>query len=304
MKCGQTTRFCLFMDFQKNVPLAPRTSFMAGGAARYFCAPQNKDEVEEAARWADRQHLPLFVLGQGSNTVFGDGAFPGLVIHTKHLNAIRWNENKVTCDCGAPVYSLVAQSVKRGLAGIEKLGGIPGTLSGAAYMNAGAYGQEFGDSITRITSITYEGERRERDHEACHFTYRHSVFWDLPEILLQVELSLTPGDKQMLEREMRESLAHRKAHQPLNLPNSGSVFKRPEGKYPGAVIEEAGLNGPQIGGAQVSGKHANFIINTGGATAQDLWDLSEMVRQLTLERTGVSLEREVKFVGEFLPWPR
>jgi UDP-N-acetylmuramate dehydrogenase len=190
------------------------------------------------------------------------------------------------------------------MAGIQHLAGIPGTMGGGTYINAGAFGQELKDVIVSVTSTTCDGRLIKRTNEECGFSYRHSNFFDWDEIILETELELTPGDEHALKSEMRETLRKRKEKQPLHLPNAGSMFKRPPGQFAGVLIEEAGLKGFRMGGAMISEKHANFTVNAGGASAQDIHDLSSEVIRRVKEKSGTTLEREVIFIGEFLPWPR
>ncbi len=281
-------------------------SFKVGGAAQFFTAPSNKEEFLEAVRWANEKKLPIFMLGKGSNLVISDKGVKGLTIFTAQgFDSIYWDNNLARCDAGALVYTAMRQSVQQGLTGIQKLGGIPGTLGGAAYINAGAYGQEFSDVIVEVESCDKNGDVIVRTKPECRFSYRNSVFTQLEEYILSVKLELKQAaDKEQLEKEMRESLAHRKQTQPLHLPNSGSIFKRPQGRFPGQIIEEAGLKGMREGGAEVSPKHANFIVNMGGASAQNIFDLSKLVQSRVKEKMDMDLEHEVRFIGEFLPWPR
>ena len=286
---------------EENKPLAPLSYYKVGGKARYYIAPRTVAELQEVLTWVQEKGLPHYVFGNSSNLVFSDQGFPGLMIHTEpYFNQIKWDENKLVGQSGVLIYKCVKQSVQRGYAGIQKLGGVPGTLGGAAYINAGAYGQEFSNVITKVVSCKWDGTLVERTHEECQFAYRHSLFCSLEEILLEVTLELSLGQfKEQLQEDMKSSLSHRKEQQPLGYPNAGSVFKRPEGKYPGVVIEEAGLKGLKCGGAEVSEKHANFIINAGGATAQDIYQLSEEVKRRVYEHSGIVLEKEVRFVGDF-----
>lgn len=177
-------------------------------------------------------------------------------------------------------------------------------MGGGTYINAGAFDQELKDVIVAVRSVTRQGELRERDNAACGFAYRHSHFFDLDEIIVETVMELKIGDRAQLEAKQREILLKRKDKQPLQLPNAGSMFKRPPGTYAGLLIEQAGLKGLRCGGAQISEKHANFTVNAGGATAQDIWDLTSDVIARVREHSGITLEREVIFVGNFLPWPR
>jgi UDP-N-acetylmuramate dehydrogenase len=177
-------------------------------------------------------------------------------------------------------------------------------MGGVTYINAGAFGQELKESIVSVTSVTLQGKRMERSNTECGFGYRHSRFFEVEEIILETVLELKSGDAAALHSEMMETLRRRKDKQPLQLPNAGSMFKRPPGQYAGVLIEQAGLKGLRVGGAMISEKHANFTVNVGGATAQDIFDLTEQVIGQVRDHSGTILEREVIFIGDFLPWPR
>lgn len=290
---------------RENVPLAPLISFKVGGPARWFCEPASAPEFAEAMAWAQTRGLPTFILGKGTNLVFSDQGFPGLVIYTgRSFTHVEWKGNHVIAQSGALLHTVVTQAAGKGMAGIQHLAGIPGTMGGGTYINAGAFGQELKDVIVKVVSTTRGGELRERTNAECAFAYRHSKFFELDEIILETELELIPADPGELRSEMRETLRKRKEKQPLHLPNAGSMFKRPPGQFAGVLIEQAGLKGFRIGGAMISEKHANFTVNAGGATAQDIYDLSSEVIRRVKDQSGTALEREVIFIGEFLPWPR
>lgn len=284
---------------RENVPLRDYTSFKVGGPARFFCEPTSQAELSAALCYARNESLPCTILGRGSNVVVSDHGLPGLVIRLGDLfGQVRVEKDKLYAEAGALLNTAVNKSIRAGLAGIQKLGGIPGTIGGGAFINAGAYGQELGQVITRVESLTRTGEERVRTHAECAFSYRYSLFCAMDEVITRVEMQLEAADTDALHDEMREMLRHRKEKQPLELPNAGSMFKRPPGHFAGALIEASGLKGHSIGGAQVSVKHAGFIVNTGGATAADIWELTERVIERVRRDHGVTLEREVIFLGE------
>lgn len=290
---------------QENIPLSTYITFKVGGLARYFCEPSTLNDFTEALAWAKKMEHEVFILGKGSNLVFSDLGFPGLIIYTgKAFTQIEWIGNRVKVQAGALLHSVVSQSVGRGLSGIQHLAGIPGTMGGGTFINAGAFGQELKEVIVSVTSTTMDGTLKVRSNSECNFAYRHSQFFTLGEIILETEMELEVGAIESLQTEMRETLLKRKEKQPLQLPNAGSMFKRPPGQFAGVLIEEAGLKGHKVGGAMISEKHANFTVNAGGATAQDIFDLTEDVIHKVREHTGTTLEREVIFVGTFLPFPR
>jgi UDP-N-acetylmuramate dehydrogenase len=290
---------------RENIPLSPLISFKVGGPARYFVEPSTAAEFSEALAWAKQKGLETFILGKGTNLVFSDLGYPGLVIYTgKSFHTVSWEGNRVRAQSGALLHTVVTQSVGKGMAGIQHLAGIPGTMGGGTYINAGAFGQELKEVIVTVTSTTMDGRLVERTNAECGFAYRHSNFFHWNEIILETVLELRPGEKAAMQSEMRETLRKRKEKQPLHLPNAGSMFKRPPGQFAGVLIEQAGLKGFRMGGAMISEKHANFTVNAGGATAQDIHDLSSEVIRRVKADSGTTLEREVIFIGEFLPWPR
>lgn len=293
------------LDFRENVPLAPFVSFRVGGPARWFCAPASSEEFREAREFARARALPSFILGNGSNLVISDAGFPGLVVHTGNCGGVRWDGPRVAVDCGALLWDVVRQSAERGCSGIENLAGIPGTLGGGTWINAGAFDQELKDTVAEVVSLDASGNLARRDNAACAFGYRRSAFCGLDEWIVETTLSLRPGgDPEILKAQSAAIVRRREEKQPLHLPNAGSMFKRPPGRYAGALIEAAGLKGFRMGNAGISDKHANFTVNLGGATAQEIWDLTSEVIRRVKAHSGVTLEREPIFVGEFLPWPR
>ncbi len=290
---------------QESILLAHYTSFQVGGPARYFCEPATTGQFGEALRFAHQNHLPYFVLGKGTNLVFSDSGYPGLVIHTGGFAKISWSRAKVVAECGALLMNVVEQSVEQGMGGMQNMAGIPGTLGGGVYINAGAFDQELKDVVVEVSSMRKDGKLMKRSNKECAFAYRRSVFCGAGEIVLETSMTLLPGgDPSALRNEMEATLKKRSDKQPLHLPNAGSMFKRPPGNYAGALIEAAGLKGFSMGNAGISDKHANFTVNLGGATAQEIWDLTSEVIRRVREHSGITLEREPIFAGEFLPWPR
>lgn len=285
--------------FREFVPLAPFTTFKVGGEARFFCEPTCVDELRSALLRARTQALSCWILGKGSNVVISDHGLDGLVIRLGNaFSHISCHENHIVAESGALLSAVVQQALRAGLGGIQKLGGVPGTVGGGAYINAGAYGQELMDTVQEVESLTRDGEQRTRSAAECGFAYRHSIFCTNEEVITRVRLNLFPAEEETLRAEMRESLLQRRTKQPLELPNAGSMFKRPPGHFAGALIEASGLKGFSVGGAQVSEKHAGFVVNKGGATAADIWELTERVIDRVHADHGVVLEREVRFLGK------
>ncbi|MCL2284056.1 MAG: UDP-N-acetylmuramate dehydrogenase [Fibromonadales bacterium] len=260
---------------QKNVSLKKYTTFKIGGSAKFFAEPKNIEEIRALLAWRKEFEIPYFVLGKGSNVLFDD--YNGLVIKT-----------------GDSLHSLIQDAASKGLGGLEKLEGIPGTIGGAIFMNAGAHGQQISDCVKSVTSITEDGEIKTRTKEECEFAYRSSIFKLLKEIILCAEFDFTPMPKETIDKNRKEVLTWRKTKQPLQYPNAGSVFKNPAGHLSaGALIEACGLKGFSIGDAQISELHANFIVNKGNATAKDVRALMEKIVQSVWEVHGVKLEAEI-----------
>jgi UDP-N-acetylmuramate dehydrogenase len=301
------------LSIHENTLLAPYTTFQVGGPARWFCAPSSRTDFAEAREFARTRGISTFVLGKGSNLVVSDAGYPGLVVYTGEFNRISWEGARATAECGALLWDVVNQSVERGFRGMQNMAGIPGTLGGGTYINAGAFDQELKDVVTEVVSMPGPASGGSalvtRDNAACRFAYRRSLFGEADEWILETTMELQPDgaspEAVATLRAERDAIVERRvARQPLHLPNAGSMFKRPPGNYAGALIEAAGLKGFRLGGAGISDKHANFTVNNGGATAQDIWDLTSEVILRVHAHSGITLEREPIFVGEFLSWPR
>lgn len=285
---------------QFDAPLSRRNTFQVGGAAKVLLEPGSEDEVRAALAWIRERSLPLFVLGKGSNLVPSDKGWPGAILALgPGFSGVDWDGAAALARSGTRLTEFVTQAAGRSLGGIERLAGIPGTVGGGVFINAGAYGQELGDRIRSVRSMDRGGGIHERDHAACAFGYRTSAFHGLDEIVLSATFELLPGSESELRERIRETQKARIEKQPLDLPNAGSLFKRPPGGFASKMIEEAGLKGFRVGNAAISEKHAGFAVNLGGATAQDVWNLSAEVIERIEKSHGVRLEREVIFLGEF-----
>ncbi|OGS36555.1 MAG: UDP-N-acetylenolpyruvoylglucosamine reductase [Elusimicrobia bacterium RIFOXYB2_FULL_49_7] len=288
------------IPFLNNIPLSDYCTYRSGGPAKQFLKPKNQQELTDAFRFAHQNNIPCLILGKGSNVLISDKGFDGLVIYTGDtLNEIRFNGNTVTAECGVLLHDLVAACVDKGLAGIEDLTLIPGTVGGAVRMNAGAFQQSFADHVFSVLSLTPDGKKMERTKAELCFGYRTSCFVKSPELILSATLDLVPGDRAALLQRVAEDQTKRKAKQPWDSACCGSVFKRPAGRFAGPLIEQCGLKGCRIGKAMVSPLHANFIVNEGGASSADIRNLIFHVQQTVQEKTGVLLEPEVLFIGEF-----
>ena len=302
------------MILLENEPMNKHTSFKVGGPARYFVKAESLDDLKKALNLARKKGIPFFILGNGTNLLVSDKGFDGLVITLAgDFSSIEdLGNGAFKVGAAIPLGRFARSVLKQGFAGIHKLAGIPGTLGGAIYMNAGAYGQEIGTSCTQVTVLDSDGNIREFAASECGFGYRQSIFQKNNAIILSAtfllptaaSLGKTTAD---LEAELAECMAKRKASQPLNMPNAGSTFKRlsvgaadtPAQIAPGYYIEQAGLKGYRIGDAEVSTVHANFIVNAGGATASDIKQLSEFVQQKVTEKFGIKLHREIILLGDF-----
>lgn len=287
---------------EKNIPLKNKNSYRIGGNAQYYLKVQSVSDIIEGLLWAHEQKIPWFVLGKGSNILIHDDGFRGLVLDFTAFKSIRWSDDgTVVCAGGALLQSLVRSSVDRGYYGMECLAGIPGTVGGGVIMNAGAFGQEISECLTAVTLIDPQTAQIKRyTRNELDFGYRTSSVKRTGAIVVSSEFHF--GDKKeeydVLEK-YHEILERRNGKQPLNYPNCGSVFKRPPGNYAGTLIEKCDLKGLQIGGAQVSEKHGNFIVNVNKATAKDVSSLITHIQKTVSENTEYELEREVIYVGDF-----
>ena len=280
-------------------PMDLHTSFRCGGAADLYVVPGTLGELMNVTDLVRRLKVPYLILGNGSNILFTDGGFHGVVIRVgEGLDRVRIEGQTVFVEPGVSLAKLAKMAAAEGLTGLEFACGIPGSLGGAVFMNAGAYGHEIKDVLLSVSSINSLGMMKDRRPEDCRFGYRHSIYMDTDEVILGVKLFLQQGLKQDIEDAMKDYTQQRNSKQPVNLPSAGSFFKRPEGHFAGRLIEDAGLKGLQIGGAQVSPMHAGFIVNTGNATATDVIDLMHVVQETVMDKFGVFLEPEVRIVGE------
>ena len=286
------------MNIKKNEPMKNHTSFKIGGAADEFCTPASAEEVAELIRYAGNKNIPYFVIGNGSNILVSDKGIRGLVIKLSgEFSDHEVSGETIRAKSGALLSVLAKAAQKSGLSGMEFASGIPGSLGGAIYMNAGAYGGQMSDIVKSVTYLK-DGEIKKIEDD-FGFGYRKSIFADIGAVILEAELKLKRADIAEITAKMEDYKTRRTEKQPLNLPSAGSVFKRPEGSFAGKLIEDAGLKGVRVGGAQVSELHAGFIVNTGNATADDVFELIKYIQKTVKERSGVELEPEVKLIGGF-----
>lgn len=281
-------------------PMKKHTTFRVGGPADYFLCPENVEEVTGILHICREEGLPYFILGNGSNLLVSDQGFHGVVIQIyKNMNQVRIEGTKVTAQAGALLSLVAKKAAEAELTGMEFASGIPGTLGGASVMNAGAYGGEMKDILESVTILTTEGEIRKLETSELQLGYRTSVIKEKGYLVLEAVLRLEHGEKEAIRKRMNELKEQRVTKQPLEYASAGSTFKRPEGYFAGKLIEDAGLRGYRVGGAQVSEKHCGFVINTGDASADDVAALIKDVQKQVYEKFQVKLEPEVKFLGSF-----
>ena len=281
-------------------PMKKHTTFRLGGAADYFLCPAKAEQVAELIHICREEKIPYFILGNGSNLLVSDSGYRGAVIQIfKNMNEIHVKGTQVHVQAGALLSATAKKALEAELTGMEFASGIPGTIGGAAVMNAGAYGGEMKDIIKSVTVLTTEGEIRILDASELKFGYRTSVIKENGYIVLEAVIQLCPGEKEKIQNRMEELKVQRVTKQPLEYPSAGSTFKRPEGFFAGKLIQDCGLRGYRVGGAQVSEKHCGFVINTGDAAAADVWQLIRDVQEKVYQQFQVKLEPEVKFLGNF-----
>lgn len=286
-------------EVELNVPLAPLTSFKIGGSAELLVRPNNLMELLNTLEILKKNHVPYFLLGAGSNLLIKDSGMSGAVVCLGDgFDYAHAKNDYILAGAAVSLAKLSAEAKNAELTGVEFASGIPGSLGGAVYMNAGAYGGEMKDVITEVTYIDDDGRVKTLPGAECKFGYRKSIFSEGNKIIISAKLTLKKGNRDEIVATMRDLNARRKEKQPLEYPSAGSTFKRPEGHFAGALIEEAGLKGHTIGGAQVSEKHAGFLINTGNATAKDVCALIAYVQKTVKEKSGVDLEPEVRIIGK------
>ena len=291
-------RECPELELRTEEPMARHTTFRVGGPARLMAFPKDKKEIKAAVRAADEMGVVPFFLGNGSNLLVADKGVEAFVIKTGGLHQTREVNRRLWAECGIPLSRLAMAALGRGLTGLEFAHGIPGSLGGAVVMNAGAYGGEMVQVLTAVTYLDKHGQEHTVPASECSLTYRHSMFTDHPEwLVLEAEMELEQGGAEEIRAKMEDLSQRRKSKQPLEYPSAGSTFKRPEGHFAAALIEQCGLKGLTVGGAQVSEKHAGFVINRGGATCADILKLTEQIRETVLRETGVTMELEVRTLG-------
>ena len=283
----------------ENEPMSRHTTFKIGGPARLLASPSSVDMLRALLQKCGELRVPVTVTGRGSNLLVSDGGIDGCVVCLGPKFArIRIEDGLVVCSAGTSLTELCRFALANSLSGLEFAYGIPGSVGGAVYMNAGAYGGEMKDAVAFARHLTPEGELVTLNADSLGFGYRRSVYSDMPDcVIVEAGFRLAPGAPDEIRARMDDLMGRRRAKQPVELPSAGSVFKRPEGAYAGALIEGCGLKGRAVGGAAVSEKHAGFIVNTGGATCRDVEALVRLIREEVREKTGFTLECEIKRTG-------
>lgn len=287
------------MEVRIKEPMKRHTTFRAGGEAGWFVMPETAEELKEVTALCLKTGTSYYIIGNGSNLLVSDQGFPGAIISTERFKDISVSGNVLKAGAGALLSKVASEALKAGLTGFEFAAGIPGSLGGAVVMNAGAYGSEMKNVLAAATVLKPDGTVERIDRQELSLGYRTSCIPGNRWIVLEAELLLAPGDPDSIRAVMDDLAARRKAKQPLEFASAGSTFKRPEGYFAGKLIEDAGLKGYTVGGAQVSEKHAGFVINRGNATADDIYRLCSDVKSRVKEQFGVSLEMEVKLLGSF-----
>ena len=280
--------------------MSQHTTFKIGGPADYFLMPDKGEDVGRVIKICKEKEIPYFILGNGSNLLVGDGGYRGAVIQIyRNMSSVTVEGNEITAQAGALLSAVAAAAKNASLTGFEFAGGIPGTIGGAVVMNAGAYGGEMKDVLTEVTVMNAEGDIFTLPTEELELGYRTSIIKTAGYIVLEAKIRLKEGDPEVIRETMKDLTIRRTTKQPLEYPSAGSTFKRPEGYFAGKLIQDSGLKGFTVGGAQVSEKHSGFVINKDQATASDVMNLMDNVRDIVYKKYGVTLEPEVKFLGEF-----
>lgn len=282
-------------------PMKNHTSFKIGGNADLFVSVKTEEELKQVLKYAKQKKIPITIIGNGTNILVSDNGIRGIVIKIdiQYFKLKEKNDYvEISVGSGNKMMALATQLKNQEICGFEQLSGIPGTIGGAIYMNAGAYGKEMKDIVISTKCINMKGEIIELSNKEQKFEYRLSIFHNKEYIILETKLKLQKGKKEDIEKQMKEYLNQRKEKQPLEYPSAGSTFKRQEGVITAKLIDECGLKGYKIGGAMISEKHAGFIINTGDATAKDVIELIKYVKDKVYEKFNVKIEEEVKLVGE------
>jgi len=288
------------MQILYNEPMKNHTSFKVGGPADIFIEPDDRAELVKAIKDLREQGVSYYIIGNGSNLLVSDKGLRGAVVKIgEKFGSVSINNDIITAESGVLLSTLSKMAAREGLTGMEFASGIPGSLGGAVTMNAGAYGGEMKDIVEWVEVLDQDLNLKRLKNDEMKFMYRKSIIEPGKHIVLRCCIRLKKGNKDEIDNKMAELAEKRKSKQPLHLPSAGSTFKRPEGYFAGKLIEDAGLRGFSIGGAQISTLHCGFVVNNGDATAKDVYDLIRHVQKTVFEKFNVMLEPEVKILGEF-----
>ncbi|MBI0033736.1 MULTISPECIES: UDP-N-acetylmuramate dehydrogenase [Lactobacillus] len=286
------------IEIKRQVPLSKYTFTKTGGPAEFLAFPRNESELKNLVIAAHNNNIPLTIIGNASNLIIRDGGISGIVLILTKMNQIKVDKNKVIAQAGATIVETAFTAAHHGLSGLEFAAGIPGSVGGAVFMNAGAYGGETSSVIESVRVMTRSGNFKNYSQSEMKFSYRHSLVQENGDIVLEAVFALKKSAKTRILADMNYLNALRQYKQPLEYPSCGSVFKRPTGHYVGPMIIQAGLQGKQIGGAQDSTKHAGFIVNKGNATATDYLDLIHLIQEKIKTKFGLDLHTEVRIIGK------
>ena len=285
-----------FFSFVENESLKKHTTMKVGGNADFIVYPKNALEVSVLISFLKKENIRYYILGNGSNVMFSDEGFKGVIIKSEKLNDIKIDGNEIYFGAGVSMTKAAKTAVENSLSGIEYCYGIPGNIGGGLYMNAGAYGGEISSSLVSVDCVDENGEIKTISAKDCNYGYRHSAFMSRKRFILGGLFRFENGNKEELKRFCDEIMQKRISKQPLDMPSAGSSFKRPAGHFAAALIDECGLKGKTIGGAQVSEKHAGFIVNKGDATCKDITALADYVENEVYKKTGIKIEKEMIIV--------
>ncbi len=284
------------IQFQEKESMKKHTTFKVGGETDFIIYPDNIEKVKMAIKFFNENDINYYYLGKGSNVIFKDEGYKGVIIKSSLLNKVLINEDTAEVECGYVLTSFAKFLKENSLSGLEFCYGIPGNIGGSVYMNAGAYGGEISDCLVKIDCIDENGEEITILKQDAKFSYRHSIFQERKLFITKAYFKLNKADSNKMLDFMKDIMNKRADKQPLELPSAGSSFKRPQGYFAAALIDECGLKGMRVGGAMVSEKHAGFIVNVGNATCNDIVSLAEKVEKIVFEKTNVKIEKEMIIV--------
>lgn len=284
------------ISYIENEPMALHTTFKIGGPARLAVFPKNENEISDVIKKCKEENVRYMVVGNGSNLLVADEGIDAVVILLgKEFGEVKLiDDTTIFAEAGAPLMKVCRFALENGLSGLEFAYGIPGSCGGGAFMNAGAYGGELGDVMFRCDHIDKDGNKGSLEGDDLKLAYRHSAYYENGCVITGAYFKMQKADKEEIKAKMNDYMSRRRDKQPLEYPSAGSTFKRPEGNFAGALIEQCGLKGTSVGGAEISTKHAGFVINKGGATCKDVLDLCKKVADTVKAEKGVDLEMEVR----------